>query len=130
MELTKEMIEKAKAAKTAKELVGIAKAEGVELTAEKAEKVFADLHKSGELADDELDNVSGGIRCDSTPSDGGEVAREKDVVHIYKIGQQVEVYYIGNSTERASRRRRSSQGPPGVCSVGAWLTALLKWTFP
>ena len=102
MELTKEMIEKAKAAKTAKELVGIAKAEGVELTAEKAEKVFADLHKSGELADDELDNVSGGIRCDSTPSDGGEVAREKDVVHIYKIGQQVEVYYIGNSTERAT----------------------------
>lgn len=55
-----------------------------------------------ELSDEELDNVSGGIRCDSTPSDGGEVAREKDVVHLYKIGQQVEVYYIGNSTERAT----------------------------
>lgn len=56
-----EMIEKAKAAKTAGELYEIAKAEGVEMTADEAAAYFAQLNpKSGELDDDELDNVAGG----------------------------------------------------------------------
>lgn len=102
MNFTKEMIEKAKTAKSAGELAKAANSEGIKLSAEKAEKLFADIHKSGELSDEELDNVSGGIRCNSEPSPGGEVELEKDVVFLYKIGQQVEVYYIGNSTERAT----------------------------
>ena len=60
MDFTKEMLEKAKSAKSAEELMELAKAEGMELTAEEAEKHFAELHRSGELADEELDNVSGG----------------------------------------------------------------------
>ena len=60
MELTKEVIEKAKEAKTVEELVALAKENGVELTFEEAEECFAKLHKSGELADEELDNVAGG----------------------------------------------------------------------
>ena len=38
----------------------MAKAENIEMTAEEAAKVFAELHKTGELSDEELDNVSGG----------------------------------------------------------------------
>jgi predicted ribosomally synthesized peptide with nif11-like leader len=59
--LTPEMIEKAKAAKSAEELLEIAKANGVEMTAEEAATYFAQLNpKSGELDDDDLDNVAGG----------------------------------------------------------------------
>ena len=59
--LTPEMIEKAKAAKTAEELLELAKANNVEMTADEAATYFAQLNpKSGELSDDDLDNVAGG----------------------------------------------------------------------
>ena len=63
--LTPEMIEKAKAAKSAEELLELAKAGGVELTADEAATYFAQLNpQSGELSDDDLDNVAGGAsRC-------------------------------------------------------------------
>ena len=65
MKFTKEMIEKAKTAKTAEELLELAKAENIELTAEQAAKAFAELNKLGELSDEELDNVAaGGSSCD------------------------------------------------------------------
>ena len=55
------MIEKAKAAKSAEELLELAKAGGVEMTADEAATYFAQLGpKSGELSDDDLDNVAGG----------------------------------------------------------------------
>ena len=38
----------------------MAKAESVELTEEQAEKAFAELHKTGELSDEELNSVAGG----------------------------------------------------------------------
>ena len=58
---TPEMIEKAKAAKSAEELLEIAKANGIELTADEAATYFAQLNpQSGELDDDALDGVAGG----------------------------------------------------------------------
>ena len=60
MKFSNEMIEKAKTAKTAEELLAMAKAENIELTEEEAAKAFAELNKTGELSDEELDNVSGG----------------------------------------------------------------------
>ena len=60
MKLSKELIEKAKTAKTAEELLAMAKAENIELSAEEAEKAFAELNKTGELSDEELNNVAGG----------------------------------------------------------------------
>ena len=64
--LTPEMIEKAKVAKTAEELLELAKANNVEMTADEAATYFAQLNpKSGELNDDDLDNVAGGA-CAST----------------------------------------------------------------
>ena len=77
MKLTKELIEKAKQAKTVEELQEFAKAENIELSAEEAIKAFAELHKTGELSDDELGNVAGG--CGS-----GEVPK-------FEVGQTVYV---------------------------------------
>lgn len=59
--LTPEMIQKAKAVKTAEELLALAKENGIEMTEEEAKAYFAQLHSaSGEITDDELDNVAGG----------------------------------------------------------------------
>ena len=61
MELNKELLTKAKAAKTAEEIMALAKENGMELTEESAKAYLDLLHpKTGELADEELDNVAGG----------------------------------------------------------------------
>ena len=60
MKFSQELIEKAKTAKTAEELLAMAKEENVELTEEQSAKAFAELNKTGELSDEELDNVAGG----------------------------------------------------------------------
>lgn len=60
MKENNELMEKAKEAKSAEELMSLAKENGVELTAEEAASYFAQLNKSGELSDEELDNVAGG----------------------------------------------------------------------
>ena len=60
MKFSNEMIEKAKTAKTAEELLEMAKAENIELNAEEAAQAFAKMNRNGELSDEELDNVSGG----------------------------------------------------------------------
>ena len=66
--LTPEMIEKAKVAKTAEKLLEIAKANGVEMTADEATTYFAQLNpKSGELDDDTLDGVAGGCGGNNEP---------------------------------------------------------------
>ena len=59
--LTPEMIEKAKAAKSAKDLLAISKENGVDMTEDEAATYFEQLNpKSGELDDDDLDAVAGG----------------------------------------------------------------------
>ena len=68
MKISKELLEKAKTAKTAEELLEMAKAENIEISAEEAAKAFAELNKTGELSDEELDNVSGGCGRDYEPS--------------------------------------------------------------
>ena len=61
MELTKELVAKAKEAKTPEELMALAKENGIGLTEEEAKAYFDRLHpQTGELSDSELDNVSGG----------------------------------------------------------------------
>ena len=62
MNISKELIEKAKTAKSAEELLEMAKAENIELTEEEAAQAFAKMNKNGELSDEELDNVSGGCK--------------------------------------------------------------------
>ena len=64
MNFTPEQLTKAKAAKSAEELLALAKESGIEMTEEEAKNLFAKLHAEGELADDELGNVSGGCGGD------------------------------------------------------------------
>ena len=61
MELNNEILAKAKEAKTPEELIEIARENDVEMTEESA-KAYVDLlnPKTGEMSDDELDNVAGG----------------------------------------------------------------------
>ena len=79
MNISKELLEKAKQAKTAGELLEMAKAENIELTAEQAKEYFATIHASGELSDEELDNVSGGCSPSAPPK--------------YHVGDYVKYYY-------------------------------------
>ena len=61
MELNKELLAKAKNAKTPEELIALAKENGMEMTEESAEAYYNLLHpQNGEVSDDELDNVAGG----------------------------------------------------------------------
>ena len=69
MNVSKELLEKAKAAKSAEELLAMAKAESVELTEKQAEKAFAEFNKTGEISDEELDNVAGGCGDPETPGE-------------------------------------------------------------
>ena len=56
-----ETLAKAKQAKSVEELLTLAEENNVDMTAEQAREIFARLNqKSGELSDEELDNVAGG----------------------------------------------------------------------
>ncbi len=86
MKYTDEMIEKARLAKTPDELLEKSKENGIEMTAEEARKNFELMQpKSGEIADEELDNVAGG-GCGG----GGNDDRPKPR---FKIGSTV-WYYV------------------------------------
>ena len=67
MNISKELLEKAKTAKTPEELLEMAKAENINFTAEEAAKAFDGLNKNGELSDEELDNVAGGCGEEEIP---------------------------------------------------------------
>jgi predicted ribosomally synthesized peptide with nif11-like leader len=61
--LTPELIAKAKAAKSAEELLTLARENGVELTEDEVKICFEQLHANTEVSDDELEAVSGGGIC-------------------------------------------------------------------
>ena len=61
--LTPELIAKAKTAKSAEELLALAKANNVELTEEEAKTYFEQLNANGAVSDDELEAVAGGGSC-------------------------------------------------------------------
>ena len=69
MNISKELLEKARTAKTAEELLAMAKAENIKLTQEDAVKAFAEFNKTGEISDEELDNVAGGCGDPETPGE-------------------------------------------------------------
>ncbi len=60
-----ENLEKAKKVGSVDELMALASAEGIELSKEKAAVIFSRLN-SGELGDEELGDVSGGVSSYST----------------------------------------------------------------
>lgn len=63
-EFNEELLAKAGQAKSAEELVAIAKEYGMDIAEDDAAAYFGGSDKSGELSDDELDNVAGGRLID------------------------------------------------------------------
>ncbi|MGN1099254.1 MAG: hypothetical protein ACI4S9_02830 [Christensenellales bacterium] len=100
MKFTNEMLEEAKTAKSVEELLEMANAEHIELTAEEAAKAFAELNKTGELSDEELDNVAGG--CSSYSPSGNARSRD-EVVFLYEVGQIVEIHNTPFGTTKTAR---------------------------
>lgn len=90
--MNRELLEKAKKAATAEELLALAGENGLSLSSSGAEALFSRLHKSGEVNDDELSSVSGGA-CrgdggESIPkhSDGENVSWSYSLMHCEKDG--------------------------------------------
>ena len=73
--MEKDLLVKAKQAKNPEELMSLAKENGIEMTEESAKAYFEQLNpKTGELSDDELDNVAGG----GCQLDKGPLSMRKD----------------------------------------------------
>ena len=60
MKMDKELLKKARQAKTAEELMALAKENGIDISAERAEALFETLNSPARLSDEELENVAGG----------------------------------------------------------------------
>jgi len=74
--ITPEMMEKAKNAKNAEELLALAKENGVAMSEDEAQMYYDQLNpKSGELDDDDLDNVAGGGCSDYKNLNDGDRVR-------------------------------------------------------
>ena len=67
MMFTEEMLRKAKTAASAEELLEMAKAEGIEFSADEAARYYSLLHGSLELSDDDLEQIAGGKGEKPTP---------------------------------------------------------------
>ena len=85
MNFTAEQLKKINEAKSAEELIALAKAEGIEMSEEEIKAKFEAMHKEGEVADDELDNVAGGA-CDD-----GKLG---NIVKIKSTGQTGQITYV------------------------------------
>ena len=83
---TPKLIAKAKATKSAEELLTLAKANNVELTEDEAKTYFEQLNANGAVADDELDVVAGGglfgISC-SNDEDEDDTYQDGEVVKFF-----------------------------------------------
>ena len=116
MKFIDEMLEKAKTAKSAEELLAMAKAENVELT-EEAAKAFEELNKNGELSDEELDNVAGGCGVRSPKfSVNDRVSHKgnggKEVYGtVVRVGEEkyYYVYYVVDDGETTENRYDASE---------------------
>ncbi len=97
MEMNKELIERIKLAKSPEDLMLLAKENGIELSKDKANTYFAKLNpKGGVLADDELDDVVGGEKCNEINTNC-EYYKNKDLNNEFGSGKCLDCfYYIDN----------------------------------
>ena len=70
-----EIIAKAKQAKSADELLDFAKENNIDMAQEGAQLLYDSFHATGELSDDELDSVAGGVGTNAFTS--GDVKCKK-----------------------------------------------------
>ena len=92
-----DIIVKAKQAKSVEELLALAKENQIELNEEEAKIYFEQMHKSGELSEEELENVSGG-QC----KNGGKyVVIATTSCEQWKCPKCGETYHIGPPPKRS-----------------------------
>ena len=128
--LTPEMIEQAKAAKSAEELLAIAKENGVDVTADEAKTYFEQLNpKSGELGDEELDSVAGGA-CSGSDFQSASPVQEGTRVRVIngktcsKCGGTTGTYTVDADCKIITRvlcdcgRRNICKKAPGYLELG------------
>jgi len=82
MHITPELIKQAKRAENVEELLALARENGVELTAEEAQKYYELWHASAELSDEELDSVAGGCNGPLKILDGCPYCGSKDTTFV------------------------------------------------
>ena len=70
---TPELLREAKTAKSAEDLLALAKENNVEMTEEEAKTYFEQLNANGAVSDDELDAVAGGACSDDSGNDNPAV---------------------------------------------------------
>ncbi len=98
LDFNEELFSKAKGAENAVELLDLAKEHNIELTEEEAEGYFLQLNpKTGQLSDEELDNVAGG----SCYTDDGDL-----------------VVTLFNNCEHFELDRNQAKNPQGVSFGG------------
>ena len=94
---TAEQIEKAKGAKSVEELIALAKEVNLEMTEEEAKAYFAQLNPgTGELSEEELDNVSGG-GCETSSGHTIVTSAKKCFTGQWACARNV--YYKGTAAE-------------------------------
>ncbi len=80
--MRKEILEKAKKARSAEDLMAMANAAGIELEKSKADGLFARLSKCGEISDDDLCGVAGGVAGDFSEQDYQDLLDKMDRVPV------------------------------------------------
>lgn len=63
--MEEELIERALKAQSPDEILEIAASSSIDVTREEAERIYNEIHKNGEMGDDELEAVSGGCSIGS-----------------------------------------------------------------
>lgn len=132
-----EMIEKLKGAKSAEELFKMLKEAGIEIDKEESKLYFEHLNfKSGELDDDDLDNVSGGgcrtksgrtivtnhCKCFTGMWEDNLITSPDDYIRTtsrYYVNDNEflrDVWYVNKSNRCGSCKWLAFEGGTGVCS--------------
>lgn len=135
--ITPEIIEKAKSAKTVEELIELAKTSAIELTEEEAKIYFETVNPAmGEISDDELDNVSGGgcrtksgrtivtnhCKCFTGMWEDNLITSPDDYIRTtsrYYVNDNEflrDVWYVNKSNRCGSCKWLAFEGGTGVCS--------------
>ena len=126
---TAEQIEKAKGAKSAEELLALAKEVNLEMTEEEAKAYFAQLNpEAGELSDEELDNVAGG-GCETSSGHTIVTSAKKcftgqweSVRNVYYKGTPAEISVWENTSDLSLRETWWTMSlESGTCGNCKWL---------
>ena len=91
----KELLEMAKRANSAEEFLALAKENDLEFTQDQAEVYFEQINNSGELSDDDLQNVSGGYDIPRIISPYSYCCKSYVCAHCGKQGGNHHLCYTG-----------------------------------